>query len=499
MDITVAATPLTEATAPTVIGFVAQTDAPAAAGVAQTIDAALGGVLTDLTHDGELTGKRDETVVVHPLGRLPARRVLLTGLGKPAALTLQPLRDAAATAARRARSLAGGAVAVALTGPALDAFGAEAAAQAVVEGAVLGLYRFTHLQQPPEDAREISTLILLVPAGAVDAAQRGLERGRIIADATNVARDLQNEPGNILTPTEFAARARRLAQEPGLTCEILDADAMRSLGMGALLGVAQGSVQPPCLMVLRHKGGGSEPGVGLIGKGITFDTGGISLKTSSAMETMKQDMSGGAAVIAAVVAAARLRLPLNVTAIVPATENMPGPGAIKPSDVVRAMNGRTIEVMNTDAEGRLILADALCYANHLKLTPLIDVATLTGAIAVTLGNQAAGILSTDEALQAEIIAAGQQAGERFWPLPMWEEYDEQLKSNIADTKNVGGRGGGSITAARFLTKFAGDGPWAHLDIASVDDSDKEKGVLVKGGTGAPVRTLIQFLRHRAGQ
>ncbi len=478
--------------------FVDRRDDPVGGGPLQSLDAALDGALRALAAQGELTGRKGEVVVVHSLGKLAAQRVLLAGLGDAASVDLDRVRAVTADAARRARALSDGSLAIDLQSPSLTAFGEEALAQAATEAVVLGLYRFERYQSaPPEPRHAIDRLVLL--GGDGPALDRGRDRGRIVAEAANLARDLANEPSNVLTPTEFAGRAQALAAETGLDCEILDQEALRALGMGAFLGVARGSHQPPQLIVLRHRGGGAEPGLGFVGKGITFDTGGISIKPADNMGAMKQDMSGGGAAVCATVAVARLQAPINVTAIVPATENMPGGAAIKPGDILTAMNGTSIEVINTDAEGRLILADALCYANHLHLSPLVDIATLTGACAVALGTVAFGLMANDDALVAELQAAAKRAGEPIWQLPMFEEYDELIKSDIADVKNTGGRLGGAITAAKFLAKFAGETPWAHLDIAGIDDSDKDKGVLVKGATGVPVRTLVEFALATAGR
>jgi leucyl aminopeptidase len=313
----------------------------------------------------------------------------------------------------------------------------------------------------------------------------------ILAEAVNFARDMANEPSNHLTPTELAARALQAADEAGLECTVLDQEDMVELGMGGLLGVAQGSHQHPKFIILHYRGvPATESAIGFVGKGITFDTGGISIKPAAGMEEMKGDMSGGAAVIAALRALGRLKPRINVTGIVPATENMPGGGAIKPGDVLRAMNGKTIEVVNTDAEGRLILADGLSYAQRLGLSPIIDVATLTGAMGVALGDKAFGAMTNDQATVDRVIAAATRAGEKAWQMPMFEEYKEQIKSEVADMKNSGGRPAGSITAAMLLREFVGDTPWVHLDIAGVDFYTSEKGVTVKGASGIPVRTLV---------
>jgi len=302
-----------------------------------------------------------------------------------------------------------------------------------------------------------------------------------------------NEPSNYLTPSKMAESAVEIAGKYSLDITVFEEDKMIEMGMGALLAVAQGSHQPPRLMVLRYKGKDTdEVDLALVGKGITFDSGGISIKPSEGMADMKGDMAGGASVIAAISAIARLKLKLNVAAIIPATENLPGGSALKPGDIIRAMNGKTIEVLNTDAEGRLILSDAVCYASELKAKQIVDVATLTGACVVALGKICTGAFANNQALLDKVLAASQQADEFTWHMPLCEEYREQLKSDVADIKNIGTRWGGAITGARFIGEFAGDTPWVHLDIAGTSDTDKEKGHLTKGGTGVPVRTLVNL-------
>jgi leucyl aminopeptidase len=349
-------------------------------------------------------------------------------------------------------------------------------------------------KKEPEDKREIRELTLVeADASRVEAVRLGAERGHVSAEATTWARDLANEPANFMTPSELADRARQVAQEQGLEYEVLERKDMEELGMEALLGVAQGSQQPPKLIILRYRGAGPEAKtLGLVGKGITFDSGGISIKPSQGMQEMKADMAGGADVIAAIRALAQLKAKVNVTAIVPATENMPGGSAQRPGDVVRAMNGKTIEVVNTDAEGRLILADALCYARKLGLSPVVDVATLTGAISVALGKVAFGAMTNNDALFDRVRQAAEAAGEKVWQLPLFKEYKEKLDSEVADIKNVGGREAGSITGAIFLKEFIEDTPWMHLDIAGVDQHDEVKGIFLKGSSGTGVRTLINL-------
>lgn len=458
------------------------------------VDKALDSAISQLIAEGEIKGKRAELTLIHTLGKMPSPRVIVAGLGKQSDFKLDTVRDVTGTALRRARATGATSVATIVHGAGIAGLQPEACAQAIAEGAVMGLYRFERLKKPEEDARHVDEVILVEhDAGKLDALKRGVERGRILGEAANHARDMANEPANQLTPTDMAARAQALAKDAGLDCTVMEQAEIEKMGMGALLGVAAGSVQPPRFIVLRHKGKGSGAGIGLLGKGITFDSGGISIKPAGGMEEMKGDMSGGAAVIAALWALAKLKAPVNVTAVVPATENMPSGSATKPGDVIRAMNGRTIEVINTDAEGRLVLADAICYARQEKLSPLIDVATLTGAMQIALGPGATGFMSTDDALADAVVRAGEASGERMWRFPLIEEYRESLKSNIADIKNIGNRYGGAISAAKFLHFFTEDTPWVHIDMAPTDNFDKDKGAWVKGASGIPTRTLVNLV------
>ena len=465
----------------------------APAGGTGAIDHALDGMITELIASGDIRGKSGELTLLHTFGKIPAPRVLVAGLGKSAEFTIDKVRDLSAHIARYMRGRRIGDYATIAHGAGIAGLRADACAQAIVEGAVLGLYRFDRHKKIDDDAFDVQSMRIVENDHAKTVAlAQAAERGVIVADAANFARDLANEPGNILTPTELAARAETMASEVGLGCKILDRAQAEEMGMGSFLGVAQGSAQPPQFIVLTYRGGGESKPLGLIGKGVTFDTGGISIKTNEGMQEMKGDMSGGGAVIAAMMAIAKLKPKINVTALVPATENMPSGTAVKPTDVLRAMNGKTIEVVNTDAEGRLILADALCYAVQLDLSPIVDVATLTGAISVALGNVAYGVFSPSDALVDRIDAASKMAGEKCWRLPMFAEYKELNKSQVADIRNSGARGAGSIAAAFFLKEFVDDRPWAHLDIAGVDFFDANKGVLVKGSSGIPVRTLINL-------
>lgn len=469
-------------------------------GATGAVDRALDGTISQLIEEGEVRGKEGELTVLHTLGRLPAPRVLVAGLGKREEFGLNKVRDVTAAALRHLRRLGADTVGTVVHGAGVGGLDPEQCAQAITEGAVMGLYRFRRYKGNEEE-RELRELVLVeADAGKVEALRRGVERGRILGQAANHARDLANEPANMLTPAEFAERARALAEDAGLECEVWGPEEIRNMEMGALLGVAAGSVQPPRFIVLRYRGRPeSQQAVGLLGKGITFDSGGISLKPAQGMEEMKGDMSGGAAVIAAMWALGKLRPPINAVALVPATENMPSGSATKPGDVLRARNGKTIEVINTDAEGRLILADAICYAKEQGLSPLIDVATLTGAMAVALGPAATGFFATDDALAQKLIAAGERTGERMWRFPLIGEYREMLRSEVADIKNVGDRYGGAISAAEFLHFFVEDTPWVHIDMAPTDNVDRDKGIWVKGATGIPTRTLVQLLLDLAGE
>jgi leucyl aminopeptidase len=381
-----------------------------------------------------------------------------------------------------------------LHGAGAGGFEPQDSAQAITEGAILGLYDFRrHITKSPEHSEIAELIILERDASRRKKVEQGCLKGKILAEATNLARDLVNEPPNYMTPSHMAGIAEQVARSQGLDLTILERNQIEKEGMGAFLGVAQGSEQPPKLIILSYKGDKASSGVlGFVGKAITFDSGGISIKPSDAMKDMKGDMSGGAAAIAAMSAIAQLKPQINVTAIVPATENLPSGKALKPSDVLVAMNGKTIEVANTDAEGRLILADALSYAVKQGISTLIDVATLTGACQIALADICSGLFPNSQELADKVIKAGADAGERLWQMPMYEEYKELNKSDIADIKNTGGRYGGAITAAQFLSEFVGKTPWVHLDIAGTFTVDKEKGYLVKGATGVAVRTLVNL-------
>lgn len=468
-------------------------------GVTGAVDQALNGQISALIAQGDFSGRLNETLLLYPARGVAARRVLVVGLGKPAKLDLDLIRQAAATAAQRARSLAVSRYATIVLGAGNGGMALEDATQALVEGTVLGLYRFVQYKTElePKDRRQVDEVtIMAFQEGEREAIEKGMAVGRAVASSVCLARDLVNEPANVITPTRLANLARSLAAEHGLSVDVLDRLQMEGLGMGALLAVAKGSHQPPQFIVLEHNGGRQDlPTIVIIGKGITFDSGGLDLKPTDNMERMKDDMAGGAAVLAAMRAAALLNLPLHVVGLVPATENMPGGEATHPLDVVRSMSGKTIEIVNTDAEGRLVLADALAYASRYQPAAVVDLATLTGAVVVALGNTAAGVMSPDDDLAARLSRAGESAGERVWRLPLFEEYDEQIESDVADVKNVGGRPAGAITGAMFLKKFATGFRWAHLDIAGMAWAEKDRPHVAKGPTGFGVRLLVQFLRE----
>jgi leucyl aminopeptidase len=461
-------------------------------GDAAAADKALGGAITQLIKQGDIKGKLNEITLIHSLGRLPAGRVIVTGLGKKKELNVNKVRGAFAETGRYLRGKGVKSVASGVQGAGVNGIKTGEAVQAMTEGALLGLYAFRkHITKKENNFGEIKTFTIVGKENRP--MDKAVEAGRILAEAANWARDLVNEPSNFKTPTIMAGAARELAKKFGLKVEVFEKEKMKELGMGGLLGVSQGSQQPPRFIILSYKGKPSdEVDLALVGKGITFDSGGISIKPSENMDEMKDDMAGGASVMATLMALARLKPEINVTALVPATENMPSGTAMKPGDIITAMNGKTIEVLNTDAEGRLILADALSYANKLGAKAIIDVATLTGACQIALGKITTGAFTNNQPLLDKVIAAGKETGEFIWPMPMYEEYKEFLKSDIADIKNIGNRYGGAITAAKFLEEFVDKTPWVHLDLTG-PISDKDKGYLVKGATGVPVRTLVNTI------
>jgi leucyl aminopeptidase len=473
-------------------------------GATGAVDKALGGAISELIAGGDFRGKKGETAVLYPHGAIPARRVLVVGLGQEEKFDLDVVRQAAGAAAVRARELGARRVSSIVHGGGRAGLDLAEAAQAVVEGTILALYQFKEhkTERPEDDDRAVETFTLVeFAADKLALVEKGAQDAQAVAYGVTLARDLVNQPANYMTPTRLGEIAQEIAKAHGLSCRVLDKAQIEKEGMGALLGVAQGSREPPVFVVVEHNGGRDDlPTLVLVGKGLTFDSGGISLKKADGMEDMKGDMSGAAVVLGTMQAAAGLDLPIHLVGLIPATENMPGGAAIKPGDLLKSLSGLTIEVINTDAEGRLILADALTYAARYNPAAVIDLATLTGAIVTALGCHAMGLFCDDEALARRIEEAGRAAGEPTWQMPLWDVYDAQIKSDVADVKNVGGRrAAGPITAARFLAKFAKGYPWAHLDIAGVflwrpGPEYPDKPYLTKGGTGAGVRILVQLLR-----
>jgi leucyl aminopeptidase len=464
-------------------------------GEAVAVDRALGGVISQLTKRGEIKGKPNEITMVHSLGKLSAAHVVIVGLGKQSDLSTNKIRAAVAETCRWLRGREISTIATVPQGAKINNISPTAAAQAVAEGALLGTYTFRrHITREDDRPGEIKQLSIVGADGMKSQLEEGANKGQIIAEATNLARDMVNEPANFMTPTDMAKMATELANTHGLEITVLDTEQMKSMGMGGLLGVAQGSRQSPKFMVLNYKGStDKESDIAMVGKAITFDSGGISIKPSEKLEEMKGDMAGGAAVMAAMVAIAQLKPKVNVMAIIPATENLPDGNALKPGDVLTAMNGKTIEIISTDAEGRLILADALSYAKKYGAKKMVDAATLTGACRIALGDICTGAFGNNQELMNRVIAAGNEVGELIWPMPMYDEYQEQNKSDIADIKNVGGRLAGAITAAKFLAEFVDGTPWVHMDIAGTSLTDKERGYQIKGATGVPTRTLVNIV------
>jgi leucyl aminopeptidase len=463
-------------------------------GATAAVDKALDGEITKLIEQGEIKGKLNEVNIIHSFGKTSARIIAIAGLGKQNEFTLDKVRSVIAQVCRSLRKLNCQRIASILHGTGSGGFEPALVSQALIEGSILGLYSFRKYITKKPDYADVSELIIVDRDSSVKKEiEQGSQRGEIIADAAVLARNWINEPSNYMTPNDMAQVAKKMAKTYGLGLTIMEREQMEKEGMGALLGVAQGSDQPPKLIILEYKGNNaSKEIIGFIGKGITFDSGGISIKPSDYMKDMKGDMSGGAAVLAAMSAIAQLKPKVNIMALIPAAENLPSGKAIKPGDILTASNGKTIEVVNTDAEGRLIMADALSYAVKKGISPLLDIATLTGACHIALGDLCSGVFGNNQDVSDKIIKAGEKAGERMWQLPMYDEYKEQNKSEIADIKNTGGRYGGAITAAKFLSEFVGDTPWVHIDIAGTFESDKEKGYVVKGATGVGVRTLINL-------
>jgi len=460
------------------------------------LDAASGGLVASARARGEFTGKAFELFVTVARG-WQAGRVALVGGGLRKDFSADRLRRVAVTGglAARERRL----TSIALVHPSGTTVNARDGAQVLAEGAVLANFDGATYKTRKPAPTWLEKVQVRVEGDSVVVA-KAIERGRVLGECTNVARGLSNEPSNVLTPRAFAEKAGEIAAKAGLGVEILDETRIAELKMGLLLGVARGSQEPPRVVVLRYepKGVVEGPVLGLIGKGITFDTGGISIKPADLMDRMKDDMSGGAAVLCAMSAIARLGASIRCIGVIPLTENMPGGRAFKPGDVLVSAEGKTVEVLNTDAEGRLVLGDALWYARQLGVTHIVDLATLTGACVVALGKATSGLFGTPDAWRDRVQRASERAGDRSWPMPLFEDYKELFKSEIADFANTGGRAGGAITGALFIQEFAGDLPWVHMDIAGTAWAEEAKPYQVKGATGVGVRTLAELVLDTEG-
>ncbi len=470
-------------------------------GATGAVDKAMDGAITGLIADGEIRGKRGEISIIHTLGKIAPARVVVAGLGKASDFDAEVVRSVSGETARRLRSIGVSAFSTIAHGAGIGGMDATEAAQAIVEGTVLGLYEFNRFKSSKEGGSSVDTVeIVEFDDSKLADLQLGVERGMVMADAVTVCRNMVNEPGNRMTPSRMAERALKAADDSGLEIEVLDTADLEALGMGAFLGVAQGSKEPPKLIVMKYEGDpeNADNNLAIVGKGITFDSGGISIKPSANMGDMKGDMAGGAAVISAMKVIGQVAPKINVTGIVAATENMPGGGAQRPGDIVTTMSGKTIEIDNTDAEGRLVLADAVYYAHSQGIRRIVDIATLTGAMSIALGHICSGLFGNDQGFTDQVKASGDMAGERLWQLPTYDEYKEQYKSDVADIRNTGGRPAGSITGALIIGEFVGDAAWTHIDIAGTSFSSKTSGYVVKGGTGVMVRTMVKLAEALAG-
>lgn len=463
----------------------------------ERMDRATRGLIREVLRSGDFKGERYQTALVYTRGDGLAKRILLVGLGKKRDFCLDRWRGATAKGAQVLRDLGVKEFATPLVEGVADRISLDMLAQGMVEGACLGLYHFDELKtENPKRPRKIEKMVIVEEVAAgVTAAQRGALVGDILIQGVTLTRDLVSRPGNLCTPSTMAKTAQTIAQECGLTLDVLEEEDARRHGMGAFLAVTQGSDEPAKFIVLEYHGPGKPSRtIALVGKGITFDSGGISIKRADKMEMMKNDMGGGAAVLATMQVAAKLGLPLHLVGIVPCTENLPSGRAYKPGDVITSLSGQTIEIISTDAEGRLILADGLTYARRYKPDAIIDLATLTGSCVIALGDRVAGMIGNNDRLKARLKRSAEITGEKVWELPLWEHYREQIKSDSADMKNVGGRDAGTMTGAAFLSRFAGKTPWVHLDIAGPVWTEKSLPYIPKGATGFGVRLLIQFLR-----
>ena len=460
------------------------------------VDKSLSSHISALMAEQPDYGKYGEVNIIHTWGAIGAKRIMLLGMGKKTELTVDKIRSISGIAMRTAQSLHATSVATLLSDLSTRSDDLHTTTQAVVEGAILGTYQFNYYKTTKPDTTMIEKFIILKnETEKKSLISQGIYDGTIIAESVNLVRDLVNHPAKYMTPTQLAAQAQEIAAQTNLECTILEQADMEAENMQALLAVAQGSAQPPKMIVLKYHGDTSNSHfTAYVGKGVTFDSGGISIKPSLNMHEMKIDMAGGAAVLGAMLGIGKLKPKVNIMGIIPCTENMPSGHAYKPGDVISSMSGKTIEIITTDAEGRLILADAITYAQKLGATQIIDIATLTGACVVALGNITSGLITNNVDFCRQLFTAAAYTGEKMWELP-FAEYKDQIKSDIADLKNSGGRMAGAITAGLFISQFVNDIPWVHIDIAGTADSDKEKGYSVKGGTGVGTRTLIQLAQN----
>jgi leucyl aminopeptidase len=463
---------------------------------AQGIDAASGQYLSEVLRRGDLEGSLGKTLLLHNVPKIPADRVLLVGLGREREFNESAYRNAVSAAGKALKGTGASDATVCLTDLPLKRHDTGWKVEHAVLGLVEASYRFDRMKSKPPGAKKTLRKVTLHVArrSEIAAGEIAIDRGTAIAEGIAFAKDLGNMPGNHCTPAYLAEQAVELGKRHGIKVDVLEQKEIEKLGMDCFLAVARGSRQPPKFIVMEYNGGRRDQApIALVGKGITFDTGGISIKPAAEMDEMKYDMCGAATVLGAMKAAALMKLPLNLVAAIPATENMPGGNAIKPGDIVTTMSGQTVEILNTDAEGRLVLCDALTYVEKFKPAAVVDVATLTGAMVIALGHVATGLFSNSDSLARELIQAGEAGWDRAWHLPLWDEYQEALKSNFADFPNIGSRAGGSITAACFLSRFTKSYPWAHLDIAGT----AWKSGADKGATGRPVALLAHFLVRRA--
>jgi leucyl aminopeptidase len=466
----------------------------ALAGPIQNVDLEWKGFISTLMKQGDFKGELFECRLFYTQGALSAKRVLLTGLGKKGEFDLEKWRGAASKAGQFIRN--SGIKQFVFPIKKLAGLSENELAESFVTGLVLGVYQYNEFKTLERDKiKEIGEAVLL---GEKDAETKligdGLRMGKIISEAVCMARDLVNGPSNQVTPTVLAEKAQQIARDHGMEIRVLEVSEAEAMGMGAFTAVAKGSQEPGKFITLEYNKGKGLDTIALVGKGITFDSGGISIKPSEGMERMKDDMSGAAAVLATLQAASELKLPLNLVGVIPATENLPSGKAYKPGDILKTLSGQTVEVISTDAEGRLILSDALTYSLRLKPKAIVDLATLTGACVIALGDYAIGLFGNDESLLKRIEEASGKTGEKVWRLPLWDEYFEYLKSDVADFRNVGTRAAGAIIGAIFLSKFVEKIPWVHLDIAGPASIEKERPYIPKGGTGAGVRLVVQLLR-----